>query len=424
MYAYLAYQPIVNQFRQVTGYELFYRDGSGNAARIANPAAADNATRKVISDAFSLFDFQNETSGFFIVNFTRNLILDDFVRNADPARVIVQLTGNTKMDEALESKLLALRNAGYQIALKNYAGQSHLRNYLSLFNVIRVDCKRTNSVFWKEVVRKRGVPNTLFMADRIERERDFDDARSMDYKLFQGYYFGRPKLEQRKIPPLIETPYGQILKTLLYVSSANDSENQWWTQCARIIESDLTLSYLFPREAASLPPPSKTHYARSHAMETHNVIYRMGPHQLRRWTCLAFMRQRNSSGDDNLPRRAYQRGVFMDELAKRSALNVDVPSGNAFLLGVFSLLRKVTGASPQYLLQGLQLPGALLDALYGTADNDYARLLQYVTRYESPNADPDPADIRSDLSEADIDRIYRLCMTDADAAVERMDTPV
>ena len=36
MYAYIARQPIYNYEKKIAGYELLYRDGSGNAARIVD----------------------------------------------------------------------------------------------------------------------------------------------------------------------------------------------------------------------------------------------------------------------------------------------------------------------------------------------------------------------------------------------------
>ena len=255
MDAYIAYQPICNRYRQITGHELLYRDGSGNAARIPdNGPIADAATRKVVVDAFTLFRLQDETAGLLAINFTPNLILDDFVRKVNPDEVVVQLMGKVRINEALEAKLVALRNANYIIALKNYTGQAYLRPYLSLFDIIRVNFKDTNSVFQREVVRKHGTPETIFMADRIEREQDFDAARNMGYGLFQGYYLYKPEVRRTKIPPLIETAYGKILLSLSKILTHN---NEWWVECARIIEADTMLSYLFPREATVLPPPPR-----------------------------------------------------------------------------------------------------------------------------------------------------------------------
>ena len=263
MKAYIAYQPIHDQFGQVTGHELFYRDGSGNAARVPKGPAGDAATRKVVHDAFTLFDFQNEAPGaFFIVQFTPNLILDDFIRKINPDRVIAQLVGSDRIDEKLESKILALRNEGYAFSLKHYAGQRRLREYLYLFDIIRVDCRLErggeNFIFWKEATRNHGALDTYFIADRIERESDFDQARNRaadkSRAFFQGYYWGRPTVREMEIPPLVETPYGKILLSL---SKIPIYHNEWWVECARVIEADMILSYLFPREAKALPPPPR-----------------------------------------------------------------------------------------------------------------------------------------------------------------------
>lgn len=260
MKAYIAYQPIHNQFGQVQGYELFYRDGPNNAARVPKGPAGDAATRKVVTDAFTLFNFQHETSTFFVVQFTPNLILDDFVRKIDPDRVFVQLSGSDRIDEELEAKILALRNEGYAFALKHYAGQRNLREYLYLFNIIRVDCRLyrrgENFLFWKEVTRNHGGPETSFIADKIERESDFYEARNRaadkSRAFFQGYYWGAPIMREKEIPPLVETAYGKILLSLAKIPVYN---NEWWVECARVIERDMILSYLFPREAKALPPP-------------------------------------------------------------------------------------------------------------------------------------------------------------------------
>ena len=37
MYAYIARQPILNRSREIVAYELLYRDGADNAARIKAP---------------------------------------------------------------------------------------------------------------------------------------------------------------------------------------------------------------------------------------------------------------------------------------------------------------------------------------------------------------------------------------------------
>ena len=223
----------------------------------------------------------------------------------------------------------------------------------------------------------------------------------------------------------METPYGKILSVLSHIAP----DVRWENECAQLIQSDLILSYLFPREVNALPPSSLP-YAKSskkfRQADMPFVIYRMGPHALRRWVCLTLMREQNFSNDPDLPRRAYIRGLFMEGLAERSALEIAVQDGGAFLCGAFSLLDKIIGAPLKYLLGEIGIPAPVWDALLGNADNDYARLLRYVMRYETrdPNAPPaDLDEIQTTLDEIEIGRLYQRCSADADAAIVNMDTP-
>lgn len=246
---YLARQAIFNQYRQTVGYELLYRDAFGKPPQASD---GDMATKKVMDNAVTHFGIENLTGNRrAYVNFTRNLLLDDFIRHADPEKIIVQVMESVRMDETLRNKLRALRQAGYFLVLKNYTGQPNFHPYLGLFDVIRVNFSRTNSLFQREVVRKHGQPGTLFMADRIQREADFDSARNMGYTLFQGFYLEKPENLKKSLPPLKETAYGKILSAILQISA----DSKWEFECADIIRHDLMLSYLFPREEKAVPPP-------------------------------------------------------------------------------------------------------------------------------------------------------------------------
>ena len=419
MFAYLAYQPIFNQRRQIVGYELLYRDGSQNAAHITDN---DEATRKVVAETLELFRLNSQTDGFLAINFTRNLIMDDFVLKLDPEKAVVQIKTSVLFDDELEAKLRDLRERGYIIALKDYLGEQRLRSYLSLFDIIRVNFKATNSIFQREATRKNILPNTLFMADRVERERDFENGLELGYSLFQGYLLGRPTVLSKEIPPLRETAYGKILLVLSRIAP----EIRWETQCAQLVKEDLILSYLFPREVNALPPSSLPYAKGSKKFrpaDMPSVIYRMGPHTLRQWVCLALMREQNFSNNHELPRRAYVRGLFMDALAERSPLDMDVQNGSAFLCGAFSLIEKIMGAPVKYLLGEIGIPLPVWDALLGAGENDYARLLRYIARYEAQEPDLSPAESLTPLDEVEIGRLYQHCLADADAAIVYMDTP-
>lgn len=415
MYAYIARQPILNQYRETVAYELLYRDGSGNKAKFAD---GDAATKAVLNDAVNLFGFRQLTDGLpAYINFTRNLLLNGFARQSDPNDIIIQVMEDAQMDEAMELALRRLRQDGYTLALKNYTGQDRFHEFLQLFHIVRVDFRRTNVVFQRDAAQNQGAPGMLFLADKIERESDFDNAVKMGYDLFQGYLFEKPFCLFKRLPPLAETAYGQILSTLLNVTP----EVPWEVICARIIHGDFMLSYLFRLEERAM-----NFRQGRNVDEIRASVYRMGPHHVRHWACLALMRQHNVTGSDALIRRACQRGRFMEALAASSTNETTVANrGNAFLLGALSLMDKVTGNNLEYLLRGMDLPQSMRDALLGRGDNDYTRLLQYAVIYEMGNSRLILPNIHTRLGGADIINLHLKCMADADAAIARMeDSPI
>lgn len=407
LYAYIARQPILNPSRETVAYELLYRDGSGNAARIDDP---DAATKAVLTEAVTLFKSRELTGGLpAYVNFTRNLILNDYARQSDPQKIVVQVADGMKVDGELETKLRGLRQSGYTVSLKNYAEGSRFHYLLPLFHIIRVDFTRTNSVFRRDAVRNHGAPGTLFLADKVETEQEFSSARSMGYALFQGYFFEKPFCLFKQLPPLAETSYGKLLSALAKPVPDIGA-------CAAAVRKDPMLSYMFRRREKALNLGSG-----SLTTDIRIAIYRMGPPRFRRWACLALMLQNAKPGKGDLIRRAYQRGLFMESLAAASRLDPDAQSGNCFTLGVLSLLDKVTGNSLEYLLRGLDFPVVIREALLGRGDNSYTRLLQYAIIYEMGNERLILPDIGARLSADEVVGVYMKCMTETDAALSRME---
>ena len=415
MNAYIARQPIFDRDQKIAGYELFYRNSSGNAARVTN---GNDATRRVLTDAVTLFgilELTNDRPAF--ITFTPNLILDDFVLKADPEIVLIQVMADTRINDTLEAKLRTLKEAGYALVLKNYTGQRHLHDYLNLFDIIRVNFRVTSSPLQKTIRYNHGRPDTQFIADQIENYDNLYKATNTKYHFFQGFYWGRPEMISIPVPPLLESAYGQILSVLHQARFSLTI--RWDIECAKIIEGHLLLSYLFQREINSvLDTLPKTR--EEGATDASHVARLMGPPAMKHWTWLAYMLNNNITDDEDLPRRAYLRGLFMEELAKNSELNVDLDSGNVFLLGVLSMIEEIVGESPTYLLRGLPL----LSAASSQEQTAYSLLLRYAKLYEANDPKTPLPDIRCSLDSRQISIKYRLCAQDADAAVARMESTI
>ncbi|MBR1660251.1 MAG: EAL domain-containing protein, partial [Oscillospiraceae bacterium] len=243
MFAYIGRQAIYGKDLMIAGYELLYRSGGGgNSVKILD---GDAATREVLSDAVNVFGISNLTDGLpAYINFTRNLIMDDFAFLASPKEIVVEVPGDISVDEGLVDKLSGLRRAGYRLVLDSYNefnGILRFNEILPMFDIIRLDISKYSRLQLTDIIRRLRPSHAKLLAERIENEEDFDLALSLDFALLQGYYFEKPTRISKQLPPLGQSAYGLLLNELIRPIIDFD-------RCAEIIYSDALLAYMFLRQ--------------------------------------------------------------------------------------------------------------------------------------------------------------------------------
>ena len=324
MYAYIARQPIYNLNKEIRSYELLYRDArSGNVSIITD---GDAATRNVLSEAMSLFGFSKLTNGHMAyIHFTKNLILNDFVRLADPKEVAVEVMADITIDAAVTRKLEELRKLGYTLVLEDYDGHGQYNSILPLINIVRVDFRRFGRDDQRRFARKlKKVPVTM-LAEKIETQADFDAARDLGFLLFQGYYFEKPRLMNKQIPKLVDSPYGRLLNELLRPSVDFDV-------CAQMIQSDAAMTYLLLKRAGF-----QDNFGGNVLPDIRRMLIQMGQGELRRYALLLLARENNATASDEAIRQGCLRGLFIERMMERAGLD----SADGFLLGMFSMLDRI-----------------------------------------------------------------------------------
>ncbi len=368
MYAYIARQPIYNLNKEIRSYELLYRDArSGNVSIITD---GDAATRNVLSEAMSLFGFSKLTNGHMAyIHFTKNLILNDFVRLADPKEVAVEVMADITIDAAVTRKLEELRKLGYTLVLEDYDGHGQYNSILPLINIVRVDFRRFGRDDQRRFARKlKKVPVTM-LAEKIETQADFDAARDLGFLLFQGYYFEKPRLMNKQIPKLVDSPYGRLLNELLRPSVDFDV-------CAQMIQSDAAMTYLLLKRAGF-----QDNFGGNVLPDIRRMLIQMGQGELRRYALLLLARENNATASDEAIRQGCLRGLFIERMMERAGLD----SAEGCLLGMFSMLDRILDTPMERLVAGIDLNAEMKDALAGTAENGYTPWLQYIMLYEMSN---------------------------------------
>ncbi len=403
MYAYIARQPIYNLNKEIRSYELLYRDArSGNVSIITD---GDAATRNVLSEAMSLFGFSKLTNGHMAyIHFTKNLILNDFVRLADPKEVAVEVMADITIDAAVTRKLEELRKLGYTLVLEDYDGHGQYNSILPLINIVRVDFRRFGRDDQRRFARKlKKVPVTM-LAEKIETQADFDAARDLGFLLFQGYYFEKPRLMNKQIPKLVDSPYGRLLNELLRPSVDFDV-------CAQMIQSDAAMTYLLLKRAGF-----QDNFGGNVLPDIRRMLIQMGQGELRRYALLLLARENNATASDEAIRQGCLRGLFIERMMERAGLD----SADGFLLGMFSMLDRILDTPMERLVAGIDLNAEMKDALAGTAENGYTPWLQYIMLYEMSNPRLLLPEIPVEIPADEVSDLFMRCFSDADELVNNL----
>ena len=403
MYAYIARQPIYNLNKEIRSYELLYRDArSGNVSIITD---GDAATRNVLSEAMSLFGFSKLTNGHMAyIHFTKNLILNDFVRLADPKEVVFEVMADITIDAAVTRKLEELRKLGYTLVLEDYDGHGQYNSILPLINIVRVDFRRFGRDDQRRFARKlKKVPVTM-LAEKIETQADFDAARDLGFLLFQGYYFEKPRLMNKQIPKLVDSPYGRLLNELLRPSVDFDV-------CAQMIQSDAAMTYLLLKRAGF-----QDNFGGNVLPDIRRMLIQMGQGELRRYALLLLARENNATASDEAIRQGCLRGLFIERMMERAGLD----SADGFLLGMFSMLDRILDTPMERLVAGIDLNAEMKDALAGTAENGYTPWLQYIMLYEMSNPRLLLPEIPVEIPADEVSDLFMRCFSDADELVNNL----
>lgn len=399
MYTFLARQPIFDRNNNVFGYELLYRNGESK--NLSNIVDGNVATKNIISDAVTLFGLDKLTnSKLAFINFTENLILENYPLLVDADSVVVELLEDIKITPQIIESVIELKKKGYKIALDDYTGDSSFDTILPYADIVKVDFLLTNEKEQEEIAKKL-LHKTRLLAEKVETLEVFERAKSQGYSLFQGYYFSQPCILKKKVEKISHTTFAALMHQL-------SQPNVDFKKCSDIISTDTVLTYKLFKKINTVE------FFRDHPV-THiqQALIRMGTKNIKQWLVLIFSHTNNTTASDELIRIAFFRGLFLEEMLKYTSKANE--SENGFLLGMFSLLDKILDDSEENLLKDIELPDGVKEALLGKEKNIYYYLLEFVEHYENQNSTDNFKEIGLNIQESEIYQLYAKALLKADS---------
>jgi EAL and modified HD-GYP domain-containing signal transduction protein len=367
---YIARQPIFDENMRLFGYELLYRKSSNNYYEGTDD---DQATAELLDNFFSIgfSRLTDGTCGF--VNFSGNLLLIEAPLMLPPESLVVEILERVEPTKEILEACRKLKQLGYKLVLDDFvASEEHkYAKLLSYIDIVKLECSETGIEARKKFLKKYR-NRTMFLAEKVETYEDFERARALGFKLFQGYFFSKPAvINSRAI--------GMLANNLLPILNELKAPDPNYLIIADYIERDLDLSYKLLRLANSVFSG-----ARYTIRSIRHALVRMGTDELKRWVNLLLLRDIKNTDNAELIKSSLIRGKMLALFADMAGQHEYEP--DYFFTGIFSSIDALLGENMEQIVERLPLDERVREALLGE-DNFLRRPLEAVLAYENANWD-------------------------------------
>lgn len=370
MNVYVARQPIFDRRVDLVGYELLFR--SSLDATFASKSG-DSATSTVLTNSFLLIGIEALTSGRrAFINFTRNLLLADIPLSFPKEQIVVEILESVEPDIHVQAACRRLKDAGYTLALDDFAYQKKFDPLLDYVDIVKVDFRNTSEAQREEVVRRLRRKHVRFLAEKVETQAEFEMALDLGYSYVQGYFFSYPDVVQGRDIPGFKLNYLHALREINQVDVDIDS-------LERIVRRDTSLSYKLLRLINS------AYFGLRHKVKSiRQALVLLGNDELRKWASLLTLTGISDNKPNELAVLSTVRAHFCELVAQRVGL--DEEHTDIYLMGLFSLVDAFMDLPMEDVLKELPLSQETNRALLGQPSR-YSNIYQLALAYEAAQWD-------------------------------------
>ena len=348
---FLGRQPILDRNQEIVGYELLFRSANIDHAVFDSYS---HACSNVITHALSSFGMHEVLGNKFgFINVHLGLLLSEMLELLPIGQTVLELLEMIQLDEQVLERCRELKELGFLLALDDHEFDASNDEIYNVVDIIKIDVLLTGMDVLPEMVRQLRKYPVKILAEKVETVEQFQICYDLGFDLFQGYFFARPVVLNRK---KIDVSGLALLKLLQQLTMGASIE---------IIEITFKenpgLSYnllkLVNSVALGMREKIKT---------LRHAILLLGMNHLRRWTQLSLFAGHDARGINHpLLEMAAVRGRLMETMLKQLAGRVanDEQAEAAFMVGILSLLDILFETPMEEIIANLNLNDDVSSAL-------------------------------------------------------------
>ncbi|MFZ0796536.1 MAG: HDOD domain-containing protein [Terriglobales bacterium] len=341
---FVARQPVLDRSQHVFGYELLFRNGTEEYFN-ADPELAARSTLDS-SLLFGINTLCDNRRAF--VNCTREVLFKDLITLLPPNQTVAEILETVEPEDRVIAACKRLKEAGYLIALDDFAPNDPRIPLCEFADIIKVDIRATRPEERAGMMRRFRSAKCKLLAEKLETPNEFQQARDMGFVYFQGYFFCRPEIVIGREVPASRLHYVRMLEMV----SRTEIDLR---ELEKMLKQEASISYRLLRYLNS-PIFGLALEVKS----IRHAIAVLGEREMRRWIRLVVTVGAAEQKCSELVLMGLARARFCELLSKRLHANSDL-----FLMGLLSIMNAILEISTEVLLEQLPVEREVKAALLG-----------------------------------------------------------
>ena len=352
---YLGRQPILDIEGNLNSYEIMYSEGGepeqGNSNRFLSASIINNVLNKFETSAIL-----GDRRAF--VKIDKKFLLHDLIFTI-PNNFFIFSIVDIDIDEKIVNRFEELKKKGYILSINNIVfNEENLKKYsaaLSAVSYVKMNFEEEiqNESMIKNIISTLKDNDIKVVATKVESQEIYNLAKNLGCKLFQGYFFAKPKIfKNQKYDPT----QAKVLKLYtLLIEDTNIDE----------ITTEFEQNHAITVQLLQYINSGAFHF-RTKISSIHHILTLVGRTPLAQWLMLMIYSKSVSTGTKVSPLMLMvkYRTELMESIIKKVDPGVRSNTlGQAYFVGVLSLIDTVFGVELEKILNDMHVDIAIKEAL-------------------------------------------------------------